>query len=460
MSPKIKTRLVVRPELRVTPRLVLHARVLELDAVDTWQFLRQQAERHPVMELSVEDPFEVRVRPEPDLRRIYDGPADPRVGYPSVEEEERGDPVEASWTAPQPGLWQRLEWQVSLAFPEGSESARIARAIVDHLDASGFLSRPVEAIARELGVTPDAVEEVRDYMVHQFDPPGVASRNGVEFWKAWLVHHGLADHPFCQFLNEMDPETWKDPDVLRTRVADLPEEVARDIQVLLEHLPPDPASVYDTGRVEYVVPDVVFRLVEGQLVVEVNEPWRGHFRISPRYRELYEDPSLDEATRKFLKEQFQEVEELLNVLAERRQRLLDLAHFIADHQRDFLVGKAPRPAPLSRQRVVEALGIPPSTLSRILKQKYADTPVGIFPLRFFFPTPIASGTVSEDDLRDLFLSIITEEDPHNPFTDDQIATRLSTYGIRLSRRSVAHYRKKFGIPPRSRRRIRGGKQGG
>ncbi len=458
MSPKVKTRLVVRPELRVTPRLVLHARLLELDTVDTWQFLSHLSERHPVLEIALQDPFESRPRREPDLRRIYDGPPDPRVGY--AEDEDRGDPVEASWISPQPGLWQRLEWQISLNFPEGTPEATIARAIVDHLGADGFLSVPPENLARSLGVKPEDVERVREVMVQHFDPPGVASRDILEFWRVWLAHHGLSEHPFTRFLQELTPDLLQDPEQLRSRVATLPEEVARDIQVLLEHLPSDPASVYETERVEYVIPDVLYRLVEGELIVEVNEPWRGHFRISPRYRELYENPDLDPETRKFLRAQFQEVEDILDALAERRRRLMDLAHFIADHQKDFLMGKTPRPAPLSRQRAVEALGIPHSTLSRLLKQKYADTPVGIFPLRFFFPTPLAAGTVSEEDLRELILSILEEEDPARPYTDEEIASRLATYGVHLSRRSVAHYRKKFGIPPRAQRRKRGSKQGG
>jgi len=458
MSPKIKAHLVVRPELRVSPRLVLHARLLELDAVDTWQFLTRASERHPVLELAPQDPFKTHPWPEPDLRRIYDSPPDPQVGY--TEDEEGGDPVEASWVSPQPGLWERLEWQFALYFPEGSLHASIARAILDHLDAGGFLPIPPEDLAGKLGVTPEEVERVRKVMVYHLDPPGVGSRDALEFWKVWLSHHGLSDHPFTRFLEDLSPEDLKDPANLRARLDAFPEEVAQDIQVLLEHLPADPASVYDTEHAEYVVPDVVYRLVEGELVVEVNEPWRGHFRISPRYRELYENPDLDPETRKFLGTQFQEVEAILDALAERRRRLLDLAHFIAEHQRDFLVGKAPRPAPLSRQRVVEALGIPHSTLSRLLKQKYADTPVGIFPLRFFFPTPLAAGSVSEEDLRELLLSILEDEPPEHPFTDEEIASRLATYGVHLSRRSVAHYRKKFGILPRSRRRKRGTQQGG
>ncbi len=449
--PRIKTRLVVRPELRVTPRLVLQSRVLELDAVDVWEFLREQAQRYPVLELDIQDPFEAR-RTRETIQRIYDVPDDPRVGY--VDDEERGDPVESSWIAPQPGMWQRIEWQMSLHFPSHHPDRDVAQAILERLDATGFLREPPDAIAQEMGTDPERVERVRRYMVEHFDPPGVASRDLQEFWRVWLRHHGLESHPFYTLLCDTPPEVFQDPSRLAQHVAHLPEAMRRDIQTLAEHLPRDPASVYDSQQVAYVVPDVIYRVVEGELVVEVNEPWKGRFRLSPRYREMFEQKDLDTSTRQFLRKQFHEVEDLLNALAERRRRLWDLAHFIADHQEAFLRGKAPHPAPLSRQKAVDALGIPHSTLSRLLKQKYADTPVGIFPLRFFFPTPIALGVTTEEDLKALMQAIIAEEDPTRPLKDEEIAQRLAEHGIHLSRRTVAHYRKRFGIPPSTRRKKR------
>lgn len=443
--PRIKTRLVVRPELRVTPRLVLQSKILELDVVDVWTFLREQVQRYPVLELDIQDPFE-RQGVQRTFQRIYEDLSDdPRVGY--VDDEGGGDPIESSWVTPQPGMWQRVEWQMAMHFPEGHPDRPIAQAVLEHLDASGFLREDPD----KPGMDPDHVERVRRYIVEQFDPPGIASRNIIEFWQVWLDHHGLESHPFAVILKE-SPDILQDPQAFSQHIAELPDHIREDIQTLVDHLPRDPATVYDTSDVPYVVPDVFYRIVEGELVVEVNEPWKKRVRLSPRYRRMFEQPDLDPTTRRFLHQQFQEVEHLLDALAQRYRRLWDLAHFIADHQASFLRGETPHPAPLSRQKAVNTLGIPHSTLSRLLKQKYADTPVGIFPLRFFFPTPIALGSTTEEDLREMFEALIAEEDPASPLTDEEIAKRLQSRDIHMSRRTVAHYRKRFGIPPSRRRR--------
>ncbi len=445
---QIRTQLRVKPELRVTARLVLSAKLLELNVVEIWELLTSTLEKNPVLDFQGNrDLFSSPPRTTPDrlLARLYDQSGDTRL--PLAPEDEDEVPREELWTAPEPGFWQRLDWQLDLHFPPNHPQRQVAEGILNHLNEDGYLEGSVAELARTLQVSEEEVEQVRTYILRQFDPPGVAALDFREFWKVWMEAQDLQTHPFYGILDRL-PETEQAMRTFLEETFPPGTPLYEDTATLVRLLPRTPASIYEKEPVGYVVPDVVYRVVEGKLVVSVNEPWQGRLRLSPRYKEIYEQRNADPETLKFLKKQFQEANELLDLLENRRNRLFRVAHYIADAQEAFLKGEAPRPRPLSMSEASEELDISLSSLSRLLRQKYADTPVGIFPLRFFFPQSVGGSTkFSTSEIGDLIAQLVAEEPPDRPYSDEDLAHLLqSRYGVRLSRRSVALYRKRAGIP--------------
>jgi RNA polymerase sigma-54 factor len=438
----------VKPELRVTARLVLSAKLLELNVVEIWDLLRSTLEKNPVLEFQgSRDLFAAPPRPSTDqlLQRLYDQSGDARL--PLAPEDEEEVPREELWTAPEPGFWQRLDWQLDLHFPPHHPARSVAEGILNHLNEDGYLSLSLEELAQTLHVSPKTLEETRSYILRQFDPPGVASLDFREFWKVWMEAQDLQEHPFYGILDRL-PEDEHEMRAFLEQAFPPGTPLYEDTATLIRLLPRTPASIYEREPVGYVVPDVVYRVIEGKLVVSVNEPWQGRLRLSPRYREIYEQRRADPETLQFLRKQFQEANELLDLLENRRNRLFRVAHYIADAQEAFLKGEAARPRPLSMSEASEELDISLSSLSRLLRQKYADTPVGIFPLRFFFPQSVGgSSQFSTSEIGDLIAQLVAEEPPERPYSDEDLARMLhARYGVRLSRRSVALYRKRAGIP--------------
>jgi RNA polymerase sigma-54 factor len=99
----------------------------------------------------------------------------------------------------------------------------------------------------------------------------------------------------------------------------------------------------------------------------------------------------------------------------------------------------------------------PSTVSRAVASKYANTPQGVFELRYFFSEAVqgpSGGDIPLLTLKRMVKKMIDEENTSKPLTDDVLADRLRAQGIQVTRRTVAKYREDMKIPSTHHRRIR------
>jgi RNA polymerase sigma-54 factor len=104
------------------------------------------------------------------------------------------------------------------------------------------------------------------------------------------------------------------------------------------------------------------------------------------------------------------------------------------------------------------VGVHESTVSRLARRKYVDTPHGIFELRRFFThaVPTRDGfTVSVDAALEMIRTMIAGEDPAHPLTDVELTAAVAARGLAVKRRTVAKYRETLGIAKASVRRRRG-----
>jgi len=101
--------------------------------------------------------------------------------------------------------------------------------------------------------------------------------------------------------------------------------------------------------------------------------------------------------------------------------------------------------------VASKVGVHESTVSRAVKDKFVETPFGIFPLKLFFPKGVDGA--SADSVKELIREIVESEDKRKPLSDSKIAEILRERGIKLARRTVAKYREEMGIPSAFKRRV-------
>lgn len=106
--------------------------------------------------------------------------------------------------------------------------------------------------------------------------------------------------------------------------------------------------------------------------------------------------------------------------------------------------------PLVLREIADLLGLHESTVSRVTTQKYMATPRGVFELKYFFGSHVATdtgGAYSATAIRALLRQFIATEDVRHPLSDSKIADMLGQQGIVVARRTIAKYRESLQIPP-------------
>jgi RNA polymerase sigma-54 factor len=158
-----------------------------------------------------------------------------------------------------------------------------------------------------------------------------------------------------------------------------------------------------------------------------------------------------------VKERFRSALQLMRNIAQRKSTILRTCEIIVRRQQDFLELGAEALRPMMIKEVAEEIGVHPSTVSRAVANKYAHSPQGVLELRSFF-SESANGPEGADTsllvLKRKVRKLIEEEDASHPLTDDQLAAKLQSQGIQLTRRTVAKYREDMNIPSTHQRRRR------
>ena len=129
---------------------------------------------------------------------------------------------------------------------------------------------------------------------------------------------------------------------------------------------------------------------------------------------------------------------------------------IFDRQKPFLQKGLTALQPLRMQEVADEVHVHISTVSRAVSGKYAQTPRGIFPLKFFFSGGTRKDTgevASQVSIQQRMKELVGKEDKKKPLSDEEIAVQLKERdNIQIARRTVSKYRKMLGIPSSSQRR--------
>ena len=147
--------------------------------------------------------------------------------------------------------------------------------------------------------------------------------------------------------------------------------------------------------------------------------------------------------------QLQEARWLIKNVQQRFDTILRVAQTIVDRQRQFFDHGEVAMRPLVLREIADILGLHESTVSRVTTQKYMATPRGIFELKYFFGSHVATetgGACSATAIRALIKQLVAAEDSKNPLSDSQLSEVLGQQGIVVARRTIAKYRESLGIP--------------
>jgi RNA polymerase sigma-54 factor len=477
MSLQQKLTLKLQQKMVLTPTLQQAIRLLQLTRLELVLEASQELQTNPVLEeaTTIEEPEGAEITDGPDSETAEENPLDSYEDKIDVESyfqdyletsmKYRGTAQERPEDAPDTerylshpeSLAEHLEWQVSLSWlpPEEQE---IARLIIGNLKEDGYLASTVEEIAAAAHCSPERVERVLK-VVQNMDPVGVAARDLGECLRVQLLAYEMPDELALKIVDEHLHSLERDkPSQIAARLGVSEAELEEALRII-RNLDPKPGLRYNNPVNPTIIPDVaVVKDGEGYRVV-LNEDGMPHLRISPHYRSMAEEgsPEAGEEALSYLKEKVRSAMWFLKSIEERQRTIFKVAKEIVEFQKDFLDKGPAHMRPLILRDVAERVGVHESTVSRVVSNKYMETPRGILPMKYFFATGIGTldGTdVSSLKVKESLKALVEAEDPKRPLSDQRIADLLKREGILLARRTVAKYREELNIPSSGRRRGR------
>ena len=352
-------------------------------------------------------------------------------------------------------LAQHLIEQLGPSVQDERERA-IGLQIIGNLDERGYLDATVVEIAASLGVSAEEVESVRARIL-RFDPTGCASLRLAECLLVQLEALDRDKGPLAAIVRDhLDL-------VIRERFRELARELGADLALVMRwvrrigELDFRPGSRFATGREQVVVPDARVYRFNGKWRVEMAEGIP-RLRASSAYREILRTPrNHTPEARAFAREAWIRAKGFQRSVRQRQETVRLVAEDIVRKQEAFLNEGIDRIRPLVLNDVAQDIGRAESTVSRVVANKYFETPRGIIPFRRFFHSALSrrdGRQVSSEAVRTRVKRIVEREDPEFPLADDQIAQLLDREGIIIARRTVAKYRKALRIPSSNERRAR------
>ena len=472
---KASLQIGLNQSLKLTPQLTQAIRLLAMSTLELEAELTQMLETNPLLErpedgppddlpeaLGPEEPVASKEEQTAEVGDAVDDQLDlaafeETADWSEPRSSHEGGDDDSSWesrTALRTDLRDSLRSQVELMRLSDCDRA-IAEAIIDAIDADGYLREDFEALQAavrpEWEVEPGEIEAVLR-AVQQCEPVGVAARNLQECLLRQLDE--CRDDPACALARIL----------VERHLEDLPktdaERLAARLQVsndefhaalgLIRSLNPRPGENAVGVQDDYIVPDLIARKINGRWRLQLSGATVPAISINRHYERMAGETKGE--TSQYLKGHLQEARWLIKSLAQRGDTLLRVGESIIREQGAFLDYGPAALRPLTLRQVAEEVGLHESTISRATTRKYMATPRGVFELKRFFSSGVATtegGEASAIAIQSMIRKLIDAENIKKPLSDQALADQLKRDGIAVARRTVAKYREAMNIPSSS-----------
>jgi RNA polymerase sigma-54 factor len=462
--------------LALTPSLLQKIELLQLNKLELQEMLNQELVENPILEevLEQEPPAETdlddrameETKPssetdtgkekdsfdEIDFRYFFDEYLD--TGYKNREVEDSEKPTFETFLTRTPSLEEHLNWQLGLSDAK-PEIAAIAMQIIGNLNEDGYLIIGLEELCQVAGCTMEAANEALN-VVQAMDPIGVGARDLRECLLLQLQYLDLKDTLAYlivqEYLSHIESHKFKE---IASRTGTSFEEVLQAVDCI-KHLIPKPGQKYSNQKATYVQPEVTISKIDEEFVILMNDEGMPQLRLNAGYKDLLKSNGVSSETKSFLRDKFRSAIDLLRSVNQRKQTIYKVCNCVVNRQKDFLENGPACLHPMLIKDVASELGVHSSTISRVVTNKYIDTPQGVMELRKFFTMGVESPDGEELSIVQVKLKIkkmIDEENKDKPYSDNQLGQMLSRDNVFITRRTVAKYREQMQIPGSRERKI-------
>lgn len=328
----------------------------------------------------------------------------------------------------------------------------LAFFLIDHIAPTGLLESPLDRLDLPHGTDVDRLRQVRNILMEE-EPAGLLADTLGQSFAAQLGAAGdltPAAQSLCDNLEMLAAKGL----AATAQVLDLDPDEAGEAVETFRALRAHPADGLDLDQPLILPPDL---LIDPADKASKAGGWR--VRLNPLVNRTYgldeealEGLSAAARSKEDIQQQIQKAKATVRALRARGQTLVSLTKLLALEQSDALHEGRHRVRPLSQAQVAETLELHPSTISRAISHKTAQTPHGIWPLKSFFSALIDPGTeLSAARLRHLIAQQVATEDRDKPLSDAALARGVQDRGHQVARRTVTKYRLALHLPAASER---------
>lgn len=351
-------------------------------------------------------------------------------------------------------LRDHLMAQIQVDMPDPVDRI-IATQLLERLDEAGWLTGDLDSVAEMLKCDTARVEQTLARL-QRLDPPGIFARSLKECLALQLRDRDRLDPAMAALVDNLDLLAKREHAALM-RLCGVDAEDFAAMVAEIRALDPKPGLAFGTEVAQPVVPDVLMRPAPGGgWIVELNQDTLPRVLVSQRYYAQVTKGLKTKADRDFLAERFHAANWLVKSLHQRAQTILKVATEIVRQQEAFFRHGVQYLRPLVLRDIASAIEMHESTVSRVTTNKFLASPNGVYELKYFFTSAIASAAGgdahSAEAVRFRIKSLIDAEAAGDILSDDRLVEILKKEGVDIARRTVAKYREAMRIPSSVQRR--------
>jgi RNA polymerase sigma-54 factor len=335
------------------------------------------------------------------------------------------------------------------------DAGGLARIIAETLDETGYLTVPLDQIAELTGAPLPVLEKALE-IVQGLDPAGVAARSLAECLTLQAKAADRYDPAMARLIDNLDLLS-KGRTADLKRICGVDDEDLADMIRELRAYDPKPGCRFSGPAVEDVTPDVFVRRTRAGFAVELNQATLPRLLVNRRYYQELKTGPQDKQSRAWLSECLQSANWLVKALDQRARTIVKVVSEIVKRQQGFFERGVAAMKPMTLREVAEAIGMHESTVSRVTSNKYLLCDRGLYELKYFFGSGVASAEGGDGAAAEAVKAAIKEliEIETEILSDDAIAALLKQRGFDVARRTVVKYREAIGLGSSiQRRRLR------
>ena len=483
----LKQNLQMRLGQKLAPQQIQLMKLIQLHTLEFEEELERELEENPALEKvqdenkeddhdSLDDKYEDEGNESIDTDfDVNDYIFDDEPAYKSSANNYSADDEEfdsQSLLTEGQSLYDYLLEQIRLANVD-DDDLKIAEYIIGNLDNDGYLRREVKQLVDDLAfsqglfTTPEKVTEILENYVQKLDPSGVGARGLQECLLLQIEKKVSADKAVSLaaniLRNQFDALTNKHYNKIIQKY-DIEEEDLKDALEVISKLSPKVGGNYDTQTITInneIIPDFLITVKDNgpkgvDVIPSLNSKNAPSLRVSDEYKDILTTYSHDKKSAEhkqaalFIKQKLDAAKWYIDAINQRQNTLLQTISAIVQLQKEYFITADDKSLkPMILKDVADITGFDISTISRVVKSKYADTPNGIVYLKSLFSDSLTNDDgeeVSTKEIKTHLMDVIDNENKRKPHTDDALVGLLKEKGYNIARRTIAKYREQLNIP--------------